>query len=98
MLQKKLHKLFGPQQLFDLVFHNFDLSGETLILKAFQQAIVQGTPYMFAPLFTFLKFLAPFQLSSKTNYTSIESSILELFESGKKLGLAPSWAKPHPPD
>ena len=40
MLQKKLYKPFGPQQLFDLVFHIFDVFGKTLILLAFQQAIV----------------------------------------------------------
>ena len=50
------------------------------------------------PPFTFLKFLAPFQKSSKTNYTSIESPNIELFESGKKLGVAPSWRWPHPLD
>ena len=38
------------------------------------------------------------QKNSETNDASFESHNIELFESGKKLGLAPSWGKPHPPD
>ena len=57
-----------------------------------------GSSIYICPLLMFLKFLALFQKSSKTNYTLIESPNVELFESGKKLGLAPSWGKPHPPD
>ena len=44
---------------------------------------VQGPPYIFAPLLTFLKLSASFKKSSETNYTSIESPNIELFESGK---------------
>ena len=59
---------------------------------------IQGPPYIFAPLLIFLKFSASFKKSSKTNYTSIESPNVELFESGKKLDVAPSWRWPHTPD
>ena len=59
---------------------------------------IQGPPYIFAPLLTFLKFPASFKKSSKTNYTSIESPNIELFESGKKMGVAPSWGWPHTPE
>ena len=59
---------------------------------------VQGPPYIFAPFQTFLKFLPSFQRNSETNYTSIESPIIELLESGKKLGVAPFWWWPCPPD
>ena len=45
-----------------------------------------------------LKFSAPFQKSSKTNHTSIESLNVGIFGSGKKQGVAPSLSWPHPPD
>ena len=59
---------------------------------------LQGPLYIFAPLMTFLKFSAIFQKSSLKNYTSIESPNRELFELGKKLGMAPSLRWPLTPD
>ena len=49
-----------------------------------------------SPLLTFLKFLAPSLKSYRTSYTSVESPIIELFESGKKLGIVSSWGWPRP--
>ena len=65
-----------------------------LFLKIF----IQGPPYIFAPLLTLSKFLAPFQKSFKTNYTPKESPNIEFFEWGKKLGITPSLGWPQTPD
>ena len=57
-----------------------------------------GSSIYICPLLSFLMLLAPFLKSSKSNYTSIESPNIELFESGMKLDVAPSWGWPHTPD
>ena len=59
---------------------------------------LQGPPYIFAPLLMFLKSSASFLKISRTNYISLESPNIELLESGNKLGVAPSWGWPHPPN
>ena len=60
--------------------------------------LTTGSSIYIGPLVQFLKFPASFKKNSKTSYTSIESPNIELFESGKKLGVAPSWRWSHPLD
>ena len=64
----------------------------------FTQLIVTGSSIYICPPFNVFKVSSIFKKNSKTNNTSIESPNIELFESGKKLGVAPSWRWSHPLD
>ena len=77
-----------PQSRYFLVYYNPNKPGHWLS--------IQGPPYIFAPLLTFLKFFAPLLRRSRTNHASIESPKIGLFESWRKLGNALSWGWSRP--
>ena len=58
--------------------------------------ITTGVAICFGLPSNYCTLLPPLQKISETNDTSFESPIIEVFESGKKLGVASSWEWPRP--